>query len=100
MLTDEQKNVIERLSQRYIWWEPTSYSLSHPYRFVAQVMNFGGLADVVLLLNAFDEDYLRTVLISAKAGWFEPESWAYWHYKLHVTAIGQQVPPLPKRIIE
>lgn len=63
-------------------------------------MNLGSLSDVILLLSVFDEDYLRAVLINAKAGWFEQESWTYWHYKLHITAIGQQVPPLPQRIIK
>lgn len=99
-LTDKQKAVIETLSPRYIWWEPTSYSLTHPYRFVAQIMDLGALTDVVLLLEAFDEDYLRKVLSIAVAGWFQPESWAYWHYKLHLVSISDALPVMPPRVIK
>lgn len=99
MLSSEQNKVLCELAH-YIWWQTTEESLNKPMRLVAQVMDRGTLSDAAKIVRVFGDDYLRNVIANARAGWFHPKSWHYWHYKLGLTRIGDVVPPLPRRIIQ
>lgn len=66
---------------------------------LAQVLSYTSLPDVCRLMALFPNDYLRTVINHAVAGWFKPQSWHFWHYKLGITPVGGTVPPLPERNI-
>jgi hypothetical protein len=89
-------NLLKRLAAKYIWWKTPDEAVLTPERVAAQVMDLGDYEDVQQLLETFGEAYLRRVLQKAEAGMFSSKSWAYWHYRLGVSEIGE-VPALPQR---
>ena len=89
-------DVLKRLASKYIWWKTPDEAVDMPDHVMAQVMNIGDYDDVQILANQVGEEGLRDVIARAQAGWFNPRSWAYWHYRLGL-AIVEQVPPLPVR---
>lgn len=88
--------VLESLARRYMWWQTPAESARMPQRVIAQVMDIGDYADVEVLAAQVGETTLREVLRSAQPGQLRPRSWAYWHYRLGLSRVGQ-VPPLPTR---
>ena len=87
-----------RLAMRYVWWKPVEESMMFPDRVAAQVMNIGEWKDVVEMVDAVGEDYLREVLQNAEAGQLNERSWHYWHYRLGLAEYGvRPVPPMPVR---
>lgn len=98
-LVSEEKQGIDtlrHLAGRYIWWKTPDEAASMPARVIAQVMNLGDYDDVQLLAKHVGDAALRDVLTHAEAGQFNERSWAYWHYRLGLAAVGH-VPPLPAR---
>lgn len=89
---------LRRLAARYVWWKPEEEAMMHPDRVAAQVMNLGDWNDVVELVDAVGEEYLRQVLQHAEAGQLNERSWHYWHYRLGLAEYGvRPVPPMPVR---
>jgi len=69
-----------------------------PARVAAQVMNLGAWEDMVAMVEATGEEYLRSVLQSAEAGQLDARSWHYRHYRLGLAEYGiRPVPPIPAR---
>ena len=72
--------------------------MQFPDRIVSQVMNIGDWEDVVEMVDAVGENYLRKVLEEAEAGQLNARSWHYWHYRLGLAEYGiRPVPPMPAR---
>ena len=88
--------VLTALAAKYIWWKTPAEAVKLQDRLIAQVMNIGDYADVQTLAHRVGDGVLREVLANAQAGQFNERSWAYWHYRLGLAALGQ-VPPLPAR---
>ena len=88
--------ILKRLAGKYIWWKPPDEALTMPERIIAQVMDIGDYADVQWLASQVGDDVLREVLAHAEAGQFRARSWAYWHYRLGLSA-AESIPPLPQR---
>lgn len=91
------RNFLERLASRYVWWKTPDEALAMPERVIAQVMNIGDYADVQALAHQAGDELLREVLAHAEAGQFSARSWAYWHYRLGVAKLPGGVPALPVR---
>lgn len=87
---------LKPLARKYIWWKTPEDAVAMPERVIAQVMDIGDYADVQLLVAQVGDEVLRDVLASAEAGQFNARSWAYWHYRLGLSSLGQ-VPALPVR---
>lgn len=83
-------------AKKYIWFQKPEEAVKYPRRVIAQVMNFGEYDDVLSLSELVGDDALKDVIKNAEAGWFNKQSWNFWHYKLGLAEI-DQVPPLPKR---
>jgi hypothetical protein len=97
-LTKPAYACLRRLAARYVWWKTPDEALQFPDRIAAQVMNLGDYQDVVEMIEATGEDYLRGVLESAEAGQLNARSWHYWHYRLGLAEYGKRpVPPMPAR---
>ena len=98
----KQAELLKRWAARYIWWKAPDEALRHPDRVIAQVMDIGDYADVQALVETFGEESLRGVIARAEAGWFNPRSWTYWHYRLRLVALDASapIPPLPRRRVE
>lgn len=65
-------------------------------RVIAQVMELGDYADVLILIKEYSVEELTGVLQTVEAGVFSPKSWNYWHCKLKLSQVGA-VPPVPLR---
>jgi hypothetical protein len=90
------REALEALARKYVWWKTPAEALARPERIIAQVMDIGDWADVRTLEWAAGEPMLREVLTHAGAGQFNARSWAFWHYRLGLATI-DRVPPLPTR---
>jgi hypothetical protein len=90
------RDLLERLARKYVWWRTPDGALAMPERVVAQVMDIGDFDDVHVLADHVGDDCLREVLAHAEAGQFSERSWTYWHYRLGLAEPGQ-VPPMPPR---
>jgi len=88
--------LVERMAQRYVWWQPSEASLADSLRVIAQVMDVGTLEDIQALAGAVGRDTMIEVLKHAQPGWFRPRSWAFWHSALGRTTAGR-IPPIPSR---
>lgn len=86
---------LEHVAKRLFWWQSPSDALSDPIRFLAQVMTYGTVEDVLTVRQHFSESFFREVLVNPPAGVFDPRSWNYWHIAFGI----KPVPPLPKRQI-
>jgi len=83
------------LAPRIIWFESAERALSDPVRFLAYVMAYGTLADIVIVRRYLDLDDFREALERAPPGIIDKRSWAYWN-----TVTGRYpVPPMPRRVI-
>jgi NADPH-dependent ferric siderophore reductase len=60
-------------------------------------MNLGTWADVRTLEKVVTPELMRTVVEHAEPGWFNEDSWYYWHYRLSLMRPAQPVPELPRR---
>jgi hypothetical protein len=83
------------LARRLVWFTSPEAALDEPRTFLAHVMTFGLLEDVLLVRSALGTDAFRQVLDQPPAGIFDARSWAYWNllYERWPT------PPLPERLI-
>ena len=81
---------LEEVARRLFWWLTPEEALADSRRFIAQVMVYGNLEDVVAMKARFPESELRAVLLDPPRGLFDPRSWAYWHLVL-----GLEAPPAP-----
>jgi len=97
-MRERDKEILEQLARKYVWWRSPEEALCAPQRIIAQVMNLGDYEDVRRLANQLGDEALRNALKHAEAGQFNERSWAYWHYRLGMSKLGD-VPPLPVRIL-
>jgi len=87
---------LKPFARKYIWWKSPDDALTMPAHVIAQVMNIGDYQDVQALVTKVGDGILREVLSNAQAGQFNARSWAYWHYRLGLSA-ADEVPVLPVR---
>lgn len=88
---------IKRLAPAYIWWKKPEEALRYPYRLIAQIMDMGTFEDVQALVAELGTDRLASVVRQAEIGWFRPQSWSYWNYRLGLVDVTDNPPPMPKR---
>ena len=84
---------LEQVAKRLFWWKEPAEALADPNRFLAQVMTYGTVEDLIVVERYFPDSALRDVLADPPPGVFDPRSWSYWHVRF-----GLKPPPeLPKR---
>ena len=81
------------VAQRVIWFCPPEEALRQPYLFLAHVMTYATIPDVVLVKRTVGMDAFKEALANAPAGVFDGRSWAYWHLMCGC----DDPPPLPQR---
>ncbi|OGR90332.1 MAG: hypothetical protein A2992_00245 [Elusimicrobia bacterium RIFCSPLOWO2_01_FULL_59_12] len=81
------------IARRVVWFEPVDYTLEHPDLFLAHVMVYGRMEDVIATKRYFDEAAFRLAIQHAPAGLFDPRSWGYWRVVLGL----DPTTPLPSR---
>ncbi|HWC97865.1 MAG TPA: hypothetical protein VG456_13970 [Candidatus Sulfopaludibacter sp.] len=81
------------VAERVVWFKPPAETLANPVHFLAHVMTYGTIEDLVALQGVVDADDFREALEQAPPGIFDPRSWAYWNLKFGRVP----TPPLPER---
>jgi hypothetical protein len=83
------------VAQRVVWFESAEETLRQPKRFLAYVMTFGTMEEILTARKYFSAQDFEAVLADPPAGIFDLCSWSYWNgvYKR------RPVPPLPQRTI-
>jgi len=86
---------LARAAKRMVWFEKPEEALQMPDLFLAHVMTYGTVQDVVTAEKYFTRDDFRHALEHAPPGVFDARSWAYWNTMFDRVP----VPELPKRHI-
>lgn len=73
---------LDDTARRLVWWKSPAEALADPHRFLAQVMVYGTVQDIVDARRHFSDDDFRRVLERPPPGVFDPRSWTYWHVVL------------------
>jgi len=88
-----ESDELRRVAKRVVWFKPPEETLDEPTLFLAHVMTYGTLADIVTAMKFYSDDDFDRVLRNPPAGIFDVRSWTYWN--LHFRH--EPVPPLPSR---
>ncbi len=86
---------LRKVAKRVVWFKPPEETLREPKLFLAHLMTFGTLADIVITMKYYSDEDLDRVLTDPPAGVFDSRSWNYWNLRYH----HEPVPPLPSRNI-
>ena len=87
---------LRRVAREVVWFKEPEETLADRDFFLAHVMTYGTVEDVVTAQKHYSKDEFRAALENAPAGVFDPRSWAYWN-----TVLGRTpVPALPRRRLE
>lgn len=70
---------LRAIAARVIWFESPEDSLRYPKRFLAYLMTYGTLEDIVTARKYFSNREFDSVLQEPPAGIFDPRSWTYWN---------------------
>ena len=81
--------------QRVMWFEHADETLRYPRRFLAYLMTFGTVDEILIARKYFSDQDFEAVLVDPPAGIFDVRSWSYWNGIYH----RHPVPPLPQRVI-
>lgn len=86
---------LRSVARRVVWFKPPEETLEDRTFFLAHVMTYGTLDDVLTTQRYVSIADFRAALDHVPAGVFDPRSWAYWNI-----VFGRlPVPPLPRRQI-
>ena len=86
---------IEKVAQRLIWFKSPKEALNDPYTFMAHVMTYGTLEDVLTIKRTLGLGVFKEALHHTPPGIMDKKSWNYWNL-----VVGDYPPPpLPTRHI-
>ena len=83
------------VARRVVWFEDPEETLRQPKRFLAYLMTFGTVEEILTTRKYFSPRDFEAVLHDPPAGIFDIRSWTYWN-GVHNR---RPVPPLPQRTI-
>jgi hypothetical protein len=86
---------LRAVAKRVVWFKTPEQALEYPKLFLAHVMTYGTLDDLVSAAKYYSEADFKAVLDDPPAGIFDRRSWNYWNLRYN----RQPVPPLPRRMI-
>ncbi|PYX81493.1 MAG: hypothetical protein DMG70_19100 [Acidobacteria bacterium] len=86
---------LRTVAKRVVWFKPPEETLKDPKLFLAHLMTYGTLRDIVIALKYYSEQDFEQVLANPPSGVFDIHSWNYWNLRYH----REPVPPLPLRIL-
>ena len=86
-------NELCAVAERVMWFEDAQETLRYPRRFLAYLMTYGTLEDILTARKYFPEQEFEDVLSDPPPGIFDERSWSYWN------AVYKRSPPpsLPTR---
>jgi hypothetical protein len=84
---------LRRVAKRVVWFKQPEETLNETRLFLAHVMTYGTLEDIVTAMQYYSDADFDLVLKDPPAGIFDLRSWNYWNLRYH----HEPVPPLPRR---
>jgi hypothetical protein len=84
---------LRRVAKRVVWFKQPEETLSETRLFLAHVMTYGTLEDIVTVMKYYSDADFDLVLKDPPAGIFDLRSWNYWNLRYQ----HEPVPPLPRR---
>ena len=93
MLTIPHSEALKKVAQRLVWFKKPDEALDDPYLFMAHVMTYGTIPDVLAVKQALGMEAFREGLEYAPPDIIDPKSWSYWHLRTET----HPAPPLPTR---
>ena len=73
---------LQDVARRVVWFDSPEQTLSNPPLFLAHLMVYGTLEEVLAVKQHFTDRDFQNVLDNPPAGIFDPRSWAYWNLVL------------------
>ena len=70
---------LQEVARRVVWFDSPEQTLSNPPLFLAHLMVYGTLEEVLAVKQHFTDRDFQNVLDNPPAGIFDPRSWAYWN---------------------
>ena len=70
---------LRAVAERVIWFDSADQSLRYPKRFLAYLMTYGTLEDIVTARKYFSDAEFANALEDPPAGIFDPRPCAYWN---------------------
>lgn len=86
---------LRAVAERVLWFEGAEEALRFPKRFLAYLMTYGTLEEILIARRYFSRSDFEAALKEPPAGIFDPQSWSYWN----IVFKRNPVPPLPVRLI-
>lgn len=90
-MTDSEE--LRRVAKRVVWFKTPEEALEDKQLFLAHVMTYGTLEDIVTAMKYYSDADFDFVLADPPVGIFDRRSWNYWNLRYH----HEPVPPLPRR---
>lgn len=84
---------LESIARRVNWYTDAHRVLVDTGRFLNEVMARGSFADLLVILECYSVEELRTAYLAAPAGLYSRRAWAYWGLQL----LDDPRRPLPER---
>lgn len=84
---------LQTVAKRVVWFKEPEDAIKDVRLFLAHVMTYGTLTDIVTTLRYFSEDDFKSVLLDPPPGVFDRRSWTYWNVRYR----REPVPDLPNR---
>jgi len=84
---------LRTVAKRVVWFKPPDETLNEPKLFLAHLMTYGTLRDIVIAMRYYSDEDFDRVLTDPPSGIFDLRSWNYWNLRYH----HEPVPPLPSR---
>jgi hypothetical protein len=81
------------VARRVVWFKEPAEALAAPVHFLAHVMTYDTIEDLMALRGMVGKEEFCEVLDHAPPSVFDPRSWAYWNLKCG----RQPVTPMPTR---
>jgi hypothetical protein len=82
-----------RVARRMVWFKEPEETLRDPIHFLAHVMTYGNIGDVLAVREIVGNEGFREALEHAPPGVFDPRSWSYWN----LMTGRWPAPPMPVR---
>jgi hypothetical protein len=88
MLNIPPSESLKRVAQRLVWFKKPSDVLNDPYLFLAHVMTYGTIQDVITVQKVLGKEAFQEALENIPPGTMDIKSWHYWHLM-----VGHYPPP-------
>ena len=92
-MTIQKTDELLKIAERLLWFCSPDEALEQPTLFLAHVMTYGTVKDIVTVEDHLGRRAFEDTLDAAPAGIFDERSWAYWN----LICNRRPAPPMPAR---